>query len=403
MFNNPTNTIDELITAISYIIDIENDKNYYHAWRVAILASNFAKYNTKQELKDIFYASLLHDIGAIGLTKHIIHFLEKESRLKQNALLSHPIIGAQQVSIIPNFNPSAKLILDHHEWFNGMGYPRGRLVSNILYGSQLIRIADYIDILLRSTHNLKNIIREINKNTGKQFSKKVSNLAIKIIKKEGFLRNISDHNRIPLIFYNLKSKVGKIIIKKGVDAVGTTLEVLAQIIDMKHPFTAGHSLRVSRYALAIALSMKLDHDQTTSIKWAGLLHDIGKITTPRSILEKTTPLTSAEFIKIKQHPIVTQKIMDMIPSLAEIVPSAVGHHEYYDGSGYPFGLKGDQSPLGARILTVCDAFDAMTSNRPYREPLNCKAACREIRRNSGKQFDPGIVKYALPIFKNLGL
>ncbi|MBU0710050.1 MAG: hypothetical protein KJ793_04990, partial [Candidatus Omnitrophica bacterium] len=74
-----------------------------------------------------------------------------------------------------------------------------------------------------------------------------------------------------------------------------------------------------------------------------------------------------------------------------------------DGSGYPFGLKGEQSPLGARILTVCDAFDAMTSNRPYREPLNSKAACREIKRNSGKQFDPVIVKYALPIFKNLGL
>jgi HD-GYP domain-containing protein (c-di-GMP phosphodiesterase class II) len=155
--------------------------------------------------------------------------------------------------------------------------------------------------------------------------------------------------------------------------------------------------------MAIALGMGLEHDDITRIRWAGLIHDIGKLTTPRYIINKPGTLTKKEYIKVKEHPEITRKIMEMTPSLKEVIPIAVGHHEYYNGSGYPLGLKGKESPLGARILTVCDSFDAMTSNRPYRKPLTPEGACKEIESLAGKQFDPEVVKYALPIFKNLRL
>jgi HD-GYP domain-containing protein (c-di-GMP phosphodiesterase class II) len=208
---------------------------------------------------------------------------------------------------------------------------------------------------------------------------------------------------VPEIFKDMQNKIGPIHIPPKIDAIGTTLEVVSQIIDMKHPYSSGHSLRVSRYAIAIALVMNLSHDEITRIKWAGLIHDIGKLYVSRRILSKRSNLTSGEYKKVKEHAHFTREITSMIPSLKDIVPIASSHHEYFDGSGYPLGLKNGQIPLGARILCICDAFDAMTSNRPYRNPLTPEATCREIARLSGKQFDPDIAKLALPLFKNLGL
>jgi putative nucleotidyltransferase with HDIG domain len=177
---------------------------------------------------------------------------------------------------------------------------------------------------------------------------------------------------------------------------------VAQIIDMKHPFTAGHSLRVSRYALTIALAMKLPHDDITRIRWAGLLHDIGKLTVLRRLLDKPTQLTPEEYRMIQKHAKQTYTIMDLMPSLRDITLIAAAHHERADGSGYPFGLKGEEIPLGARILSICDAFDAMTSNRPYRQPLTFGEAADEIEKLAGKQFDAEIVRHAIPLLRNVG-
>ena len=188
----------------------------------------------------------------------------------------------------------------------------------------------------------------------------------------------------------------------GLVQSGTTLEVISQIIDMKHQYSSGHSLRVARYAMSSALAMKLSHDDVTSLKWAGLIHDIGKLSISRRILDKPSGLTPHEYMEIKKHVVLTRNIMDMIPSLEAVKPMASCHHEYYDGSGYPLGLKGEEIP-GARILTVCDASDAMISNRPYRAPLTPQQACEEIEKNAGTQFDPRVVNETISIFRNLGL
>jgi putative nucleotidyltransferase with HDIG domain len=172
---------------------------------------------------------------------------------------------------------------------------------------------------------------------------------------------------------------------------------------MKHPYTSGHSIRVSRYALAIALAMKLSHDQVTLIKWAALIHDIGKINVSRFVLNKRAKLNYREYGEIKKHPGYTGHILGLIPSLHPVIPIAANHHEHFDGSGYPAGLKGKEIPIGARIVAACDAFDAMTANRPYRIPLAPRSACREIKRCSGKHFDPEVVRVALPLFCNLSL
>jgi putative nucleotidyltransferase with HDIG domain len=240
-------------------------------------------------------------------------------------------------------------------------------------------------------------------NINKEFSGYLFERAFGALKENRFFSQMCQRRNIPSLFKEIKEKVGAINMPSKIDAIGTTLEVFAQIIDMKHPYASGHSLRVSRYAMACALAMNLEHDEITRIKWAGLIHDIGKLSVTRRILDKPTELTRKEFNEVKKHAQTTHKMMEMISTLKEITPIASAHHEYFDGSGYPLGLKGSEIPLGARILTICDAFDAMTSNRPYRNPLTPEVACWEIEKRSATQFDPEIVKYAIPLFRNLCL
>ena len=402
---NPTKTVNELITVLPYIIDIDEKKKIYHSWRVAVISALCAKNSVSaQQLKYIFYAALLHDIGGIGFPIHIIHYLKRTDKTSRNVLLSHPIIGAQLVSNMPQMNPIAKLILDHHEWINGMGYPRAKLGKNISYGAQVIRIADSIDILIQlgRIKDLKGLKNKMSANIGREYTQAIFSRAFTVLRKKRLFTKICSARNMETIFKQVHEDVGLINIPLKIDAVGKTLEVVAQIIDMKHPFTSGHSLRVSRYAMAIALSMGLPHDEITQIRWAGLIHDIGKLTVSRKILDKPIGLSHHEYKEIQKHAVQTYKIMNLITTLYEITPIAAAHHERYDGTGYPFGLKEEQIPLGARILAICDAFDAMTSNRPYRRPLTFEEACIEIKKMAGKQFDPATVEIALPLLRNLG-
>ncbi len=403
---NPSKSVNELISVISFVTDIEENRKLYHCWRVATISSLIAQdIVTIKKLKEIFYAASLFDIGGVGFPHHILYYLKRNDKASQNILLSHPIIGAQLVSNIPKLTPVAKLILDHHEWINGQGYPRAKTKKNIPLGSQIIRLADSIDIALqtRHFHKLSDLKTYLSGNVNKEFSKILFNHCMQVLGNKNTFNRLADSHAIPEIFNETREKVGLINVPRRIDAVGNALEIIAQIIDMKHPYTSGHSLRVSRYAMSIALAMNMDHEQITKIKWAGLIHDLGKVTLPRRILDKAEKLTPEEYIKVKQHAGLTREILHMAPSLKEIIPIAADHHEHFDGLGYPEGLKGEDIPLGARILKVCDAFDAMTSNRPYRKPLSPQEACKELEKYSGKQFDPKIVKQAIPLFRNLGI
>lgn len=402
---DPTKTVNELVTVLPYVIDIDEKKKIYHSWRVAVITAmtSYGRVSGLQ-LKYIFYAALLHDIGGLGFPIHIIHYLKRTDKTARQVLLSHPIIGAQLVSNIPCLGPAAKIIIDHHEWINGMGYPRAKIKKDIPYGSQTIRIADSMDILfqLKGISRFKELKEKMMINLNREYSRALLLRSLERISKRRIFSRIFSAGCIEAIFKETHKEVGPVKIPMKIDAIGKTLEVVAQVIDMKHPFTSGHSLRVSRYALAISLSMGLAHDEITKIRWAGLIHDIGKLTVPRRILDTPIGLKPKEYQEIQKHAVQTYKIMNLISSLYEITPIAAAHHERFDGRGYPFGLKGNQIPLGARILSICDAFDAMTSNRPYRRPMTYEEACLEIKTLSGKQFDPEIVEIALPLLKNLG-
>jgi len=170
--------------------------------------------------------------------------------------------------------------------------------------------------------------------------------------------------------------------------------VLAVInaIDAKDCYTAGHSERVASFALCIAKKMGLPAIECDRIHMAGLLHDVGKIGIPDSVLKKPDKLTDDEFEIIKSHPFIGYSILRHLTSIDYVLPGVLLHHEAYDGSGYPQGLKGNDIPLMARILAVCDAFDAMTSTRPYRQALPLEKAAFILRTDSYKSWDGEIVE-----------
>jgi len=163
-------------------------------------------------------------------------------------------------------------------------------------------------------------------------------------------------------------------------------------LDSKSPWTKGHSLRVQHYCLMIARELKLPEEQVEQLSIAALLHDIGKIGTYDDILNKLEDLTPDEYAMIKKHPGNAVSILEPIPQFSTLLPIIRAHHERIDGRGYPDGLQDTQIPLPARILCVADAYDAITSERPYKESMGKARGIAEVQRSSGSQFDPAVVR-----------
>lgn len=185
-------------------------------------------------------------------------------------------------------------------------------------------------------------------------------------------------------------------------AYRTVVELLVALHAVD-PSTTDHLWRVAERATALGQALGLSHDELRILWYAALLHDVGKIGVPDEVLRKEGALTATERAVVQLHPEIGALLLEEIEGLEAAAPLVLHHQERYDGRrdgcypGYPAGLAGEAIPLGARILAVVDAFDAMTSDRPYRPGLSPDAAVEELRREAGRQFDPGVVAAFLAV------
>lgn len=175
----------------------------------------------------------------------------------------------------------------------------------------------------------------------------------------------------------------------------STVMALANSLEAKDPYTVGHSQRVAALAERVARTLGLPEREIQYIRMAGLLHDIGKIGISEAVINKPGPLTPSEYAHIQTHPLISERILVPVAELNGALRMIRNHHERWDGSGYPDGLKELQIPLGARILTIADAYDAMTSQRPYRPALPREVALLEIEKGAGSHFDPSLSRVFL--------
>ncbi|MBI3074137.1 MAG: GAF domain-containing protein [Deltaproteobacteria bacterium] len=171
-----------------------------------------------------------------------------------------------------------------------------------------------------------------------------------------------------------------------------TAQALAEAIEVRDPYTGGHTKRVTDFSEAIARRLGIEEQEIENIKLSAVLHDIGKIGVEDKVLRKPGRLDDAEYDAIKKHPSYGAEILGPVEQMRSVIPGMLHHHERYDGRGYPRGLKGDEIPESARIIAVADTFDAMASDRPYRKGLDPEVALAEIQKCSGTQFDPRVVE-----------
>ena len=183
-------------------------------------------------------------------------------------------------------------------------------------------------------------------------------------------------------------------------AYDDTIEALGSALNLKDAETAGHSQRVTAYTISIAKSVPVPLSYLTVLARAAFLHDIGKMAIPEKILRKPGALDDAEKVIMRTHSEIGYNMLTRIPFLRDAAEIVLAHHEFFDGTGYPRQLRGEQIPLGARVISVANALDAMLSDRPYRNALPMSHAREEIRRCAGTQFDPKIVEVFLSIPEN---
>jgi len=227
------------------------------------------------------------------------------------------------------------------------------------------------------------------------------------------MRRALDHRRLILENQKYQRDLERLVEERTGQLKGTlqqleqsyddTLEALGGALDLKDAETEGHCKRVTAFTIAIAKAMKVPQQQLPVIARAAFLHDIGKMAIPDSVLRKPGPLNEDEKKIMRTHCDVGYNMVTRIPFLREAAQIVLAHQEYFDGTGYPRGLKGEQIPLGARIFAVADALDAMVSDRPYRKALSIQYARDEINRCSGTQFDPRVVDVFLSLPDTLWL
>lgn len=178
------------------------------------------------------------------------------------------------------------------------------------------------------------------------------------------------------------------------------VETMAKALDARDSYTAGHSSRVADYAYGTARALGFSKRAARALLDAAELHDIGKIGVPDAVLQKRGPLTLDELGLVKLHPVIGRKILERTGMFQKLLPVVELHHENWDGTGYPYGLRGEEIPLEARIARVADAFDAMTSARPYREAPTRQWAIEELRRCTGTHFDPRVAAVFLTLLQH---
>jgi putative nucleotidyltransferase with HDIG domain len=178
-----------------------------------------------------------------------------------------------------------------------------------------------------------------------------------------------------------------------------TAEALSVALEERDAYTATHSDSIVKRAEAVGRELGMDGEERRLVRYGAAFHDIGKLAVPESILSKPGPLTAEERKAIEQHTVVGERILSPVAFLADVLPLVRHAHERWDGAGYPDRLAGDRIPLGARIIFTCDAYDAMTTDRPYRRGMDPADARAELTRNAGSQFDPHVVEALVAVLQ----
>ncbi|MCD3350869.1 HD domain-containing protein [Clostridium botulinum D/C] len=349
-------------------INYSNHNFMNHSKRATYISLVLANaLNLNDDIKKYLYLStLLHDIGATTSLKY--------SHTQEDFIKEHCLKGAEILDTFPIFKNLSHIILHHHENFDGSG-PLHLIGDEIPIESQIIRLADLVELLYNPQVSLFNqkedIICWIKSRSSNIFSPILCTKFIETASKDIFWFDLENISFVDSILDNIAPKLDIYLTLKEFEIIAY---IFSNIIDAKSSFTATHSREIAELAFKISKYLGYSYEKCSKMKIAGLLHDIGKLAIPSSILDKNGKLTHEEFSIIKSHVYYTSIILDKIEDIPDIKEWASNHHEKLNGKGYPRGLLGKNLSEECRILAVCDIYQALTEDRPYRSGLNQKTA-----------------------------
>ncbi len=365
--------MSELISAMSYALDLGENRRAGHAARTCVLAMSMADQLglSQEDRSALYYASLLKDAGIAG-----------------HAML--PGRGARGAAVaarlpVPAGTPLAIASADAR--FDGGGVDGAARGERIPLLGRIIRVSEQLELAL-SAGDTPAALTHIRARAGGELDPRVVDAAEAAIR-GGVWQNILDGNVRRMV--TRLEPVDRVVVadERQLDSVA---EGFARVIDAYSPGTARHSRRVAEYAVAIGAALGGTDRQLRQLRRAGLLHDIGKLGIPRSILEKAGKLTDSEFAEVRLHTAYTRAILWRVGAFREIAELAASHHERMDGKGYHRGLTEEQlSPL-ARALATADQYEALTSSRPYRPAMSDADAMAIIDKEAGRNLCPQAVR-----------
>ncbi len=340
------------------------------------------------EFKETLKNSLYMILGSLSVLRGAILYPEEENKRRFRVLVSKGINKSREPVIefkTPLFErlKREKAPLKFSQVKDGIKGDMGALEPHILI--PLVVKKQMVGILILGRRF-----------AGRRYSKRDLSLAVIMA------RHISIfiYNNHLFKELNRKMEENRVLYTEMENMYNDTIKALAAVIDAKDPYTKGHSERVAKYASLIGRELNLSFEEINSIRVASYLHDIGKISIDNSVLLKPTKLTEDEFNLIRKHPQTSYEILSNIKFPYKNIPLlTLHHHESIDGSGYPYGIKGDELTIGMKILALADSFDAMTSDRPYRRALPLQSAITEIKNYIYKRFDKHVVVAFLNILK----
>jgi len=337
------------------------------------------------KLKNLYIAACTHDIGAVEAFS--------ESHWDSDFIYEHSEFGSNIVKKLPLDKSISRFIRFHHESWNGSG-PNGLAGSDIPEEAQIMHLADMFEFIYNDNKPYRlqksTIVDWIKSRKGVLFSPHVTDAFLEACEPEKFWLDMENIKSNPFILTR-KYPSFKTPISLGI--MRSISMVFAAIIDKKSAFTHEHSIGLFNHAASFSKYYGFNEEETMKLKIAALLHDIGKLSIPNRILDKPGKLTSEEFSIIKSHTYYTKLILGNIEGMEDIAEWAANHHETLRGTGYPEGLDGNQLCHKSRIMTVCDIYQALTEDRPYREGMPKEKALGIIDSMVGVgNIDSSVVK-----------
>ncbi|MGQ9556671.1 MAG: HD domain-containing phosphohydrolase [Desulfurispora sp.] len=385
--------LNQLLFSLSLAMDFHSHGLLRHHQRVALLALRLAEEMglPEEQCLLLYQAAIVHDAGvSTWQDKSTLGQFELEQAAR------HSQRGAVLLQLLDRATGTtlAPVLLSHHDRWDGRDNPSGLAGEAIPLAARIIHLADRVDVLLQNgyvLHYQQQIVDKVSQLAGSVFDPQLVRLFARLARRESLWLDLTGYFMSELLQQEIRRWPLQINLA-GLLALG---EIFSAVVDAKSPFTHRHSRLVAAVAARLAEGLGFEEREVQQVRLAGLLHDLGKLSVPESILEKPGRLTEAEFDVIKQHTYYTYHILNQVPQLERIRDWAAFHHEKLDGNGYPFKVDAGRLDTGCRLMAVADVFAALVEDRPYRPGMPVEKALDILSLNArAGQLDRRLVALA---------